>query len=88
MPDLKTDIILGERYRDSQTGIEGVANAVIFFQHGCERVDLEYVKDGEVKGQSFDAPRLVHIDSGKQATTKRKGGPDKSSSGLRNRRRH
>jgi hypothetical protein len=79
----KTDIKLGERYRDTQTGIEGIANAVIFFQYGCERVDLEFVAGGEVKGQSFDAPRLEHVATGKRATTTKTGGPDKASETLR-----
>lgn len=74
----ETDIILGEKYRDEQTGIEGTATAVYFYQHGCERVCLENVnRDGELKEYAFDAPRLVHIATGKQATTTRTGGPAK-----------
>lgn len=81
----KTDIKLGERYRDTQTGVEGTATAIIFFQHGCERVDLEtMIRDGEeIKVYGFDAPRLTHIESGEPVTTTRTGGPDRSSDSLR-----
>lgn len=72
---LKTDVRLGDRYRDPLTGFEGVATAVTFYLHACERVSLEYVKDGKVGYESFDAPRLVHIASGTQPTTTRTGGP-------------
>lgn len=72
---LKTDIILGDRYSDPLTGFEGVATALSFYLHACERVSLEYVKDGTIKYESFDAPRLVHIETGKQPKTKRTGGP-------------
>jgi hypothetical protein len=80
-----SDIKLGERYQDQQTGISGTAVAIIFFQHGCERVDLETVIRGgeEIKAYAFDAPRLVHIESGEKVTTTRTGGPDRSSDSLR-----
>lgn len=71
----ETDIRLGERYRDEQTGIEGVATCVSFYQHGCERVSLEVVRKGEIKTYGFDAPRLKSIVTGQQATTTRTGGP-------------
>lgn len=79
----KTDIKLGERYRDEQTGIEGVATAVIFYQHGCERVDLETVVAGKIESYGFDSPRLTHIETRKKVTTPRTGGPAKESAGLR-----
>jgi hypothetical protein len=71
----KSDSKLGDRYRDPLTGFEGVATGVTFYLHACERITLEFVKDGEIKYESFDAPRLVHVDSGEQPTTKRTGGP-------------
>lgn len=73
----KSDIQLGERYRDTQTGYEGVATAVYFFQHACERVLIETFdpQHKEVKEQAFDAPRLVHVNTNVQATTTRPGGP-------------
>lgn len=72
----RTDIKLGERYRDDQTGIEGVATSIHFYQHACERVTLEYVKpDGELQEVTFDSPRLTSVRTGKTATTTRTGGP-------------
>lgn len=79
----KTDIKLGEKYKDEQTGIEGVATAIVFYQHGCERADLELVVSGEIKTYGFDAPRLTHVETGKVATTARTGGPAKESASLR-----
>lgn len=72
---LKSDVTLGDRYRDPLTGFEGAATSVTFYLHACERVSLEFVKDGEIKYESFDAPRLVHVKSGTQPTTTRTGGP-------------
>lgn len=73
-----TDIVLGEKYRDEQTGIVGIATAVTFHQHACERVLIEYVKDGELKELVFDSPRLVNIETGEKAATEKTGGPDHS----------
>ena len=73
--DFTSDITLGERYRDQLTGFEGFATSLTFYIHACERVTLEFVKDGEIKFDSFDAPRLVHLDSGEVPTTQRTGGP-------------
>lgn len=75
MTRLKTDTRLGDRYRDPLTGFEGVATAVTFYLHACERVTLEFIKDGEIKFESFDAPRLIHVATGEQPTTTRTGGP-------------
>jgi hypothetical protein len=72
----KTDIRLGERYRDDQTGIEGVATSVHFYQHACERVTLEYLNgDRDVQEVTFDAPRLTSVRTGVTAVTTRTGGP-------------
>lgn len=73
----RSDIILGERYRDDQTGIEGTATALYFFQFACERVLLEAVnvKDGNLQEYGFDVPRVTHVASGLTATTTRTGGP-------------
>lgn len=73
----KSDIKLGERYRDDQTGIEGVASSLHFYQYGCERVTLEAVIDKKIEEYSFDAPRLTHIATERRATTDRTGGPEK-----------
>jgi len=52
-------VTLGERYRDTQTGIEGVAVARTEFQFGCERITLEHVGDDKkIEEYVFDAPRL------------------------------
>ena len=72
----KTDIKLGERYRDEQTGIEGVATSVHFYQHACERVTIEYVKpDQTLEELTFDSPRLTSIRTGITAVTTKTGGP-------------
>ncbi|GAS99881.1 Gp075 [Mycolicibacterium canariasense] len=71
----KTDIVLGQQYRDAQTGFTGHATAVYFFQHGCERVQLKALHDGELKEHVFDAPELEHVASGRRATSTRTGGP-------------
>lgn len=72
----KTDIKLGERYIDKQTGIQGVATSVHFYQHACERVCIEFVKpDGELQEVMFDSPRLTSVATGKTATTEKTGGP-------------
>lgn len=73
----KSDIVLGERYRDTQTGLEGIATAIYFYQYGCERVSIETLNESDktISGTAFDAPRLQHVESGKVATVKRTGGP-------------
>lgn len=73
--DYTTDIVLGERYRDKQTGIEGVAVAVHFFQFACERVSIETVVNGKIEDYAFDAPRLTSVETGEQAQSERPGGP-------------
>lgn len=81
----KSDIKLGEKYVDEQTGIQGIATSIYFFQHACERVLLEYVneKDGELKETVFDSPRLTHAKTGEKATTSRPGGPARNGEGRR-----
>jgi hypothetical protein len=70
-----SDIELGKRYRDPQTGIEGVATAISFYQYACERVSLELVVAGKIEEYGFDAPRLVSVETGEKAQTTRTGGP-------------
>lgn len=82
-PKYETDIRLGERYIDKQTGIEGTATAVTFYQFGCERVSLENVTRGEIKDYGFDAPRLTHVATQQTAQTTRTGGPDRGVSNVR-----
>lgn len=78
-----SDIVLGERYRDDQTGIEGTATVVSFYQHGCERVSVEVVHDGEIKEYGFDAPRLTRVATNQRATSDRTGGPARGVSHVR-----
>ena len=75
--EYKSDIILGERYIDKQTGYEGVATSVSFFQHACERVCIETFDKGRqsVIESVFDAPRLTHVRTQKVAKTEKTGGP-------------
>lgn len=70
-----TDIELGKRYRDPQTGVEGTATAVTFYQYACERVMIETVVAGKIEEYGFDAPRLVNLETQKRAKTERTGGP-------------
>jgi hypothetical protein len=63
MSTYTADVVLGERYRDDQTGIEGTATAITFYQHGCERVSIETVVAGKIEEYGFDAPRLTHTDT-------------------------
>ncbi len=72
-----SDIELGERYIDDQTGFEGVATAISFFQYACERISLETydATRREVKIEVFDAPRLTSVKTKQRATTERTGGP-------------
>ena len=74
----ESDIVLGERYREEQTGLTGTATAIYFFMNGCERVCIELLNsDGDLKEYAFDAPRLIHEVTGVQATSKRTGGAAK-----------
>lgn len=53
-------IILGEKYKDERSGIEGYAVALFFHQSKCVEVYLESVtKDREIKRQFFAEARLV-----------------------------
>lgn len=70
-----SDIKIGERYIDPQTGIEGVAVALTFYQYACERAVLEVVVAGKIEEYGFDAPRLKRVDTQEQARAKRPGGP-------------
>jgi len=81
----QSDIVLGEKYVDKQTGLEGVATAIYFFQHGCERVTIETFDtvQKQIREQTFDAPRLTHVASGRTARVTRTGGPDKSVDAIR-----
>lgn len=87
MTTFKTQIKLGEKYRDTQTGFVGVASAVFFFEHGCERVNLKGINfQGEVVEYVFDAPELEHVETAKKIklVTPKPGGPrDRAPMGQR-----
>lgn len=75
----KTDLELGQRYRDKTTGLEGHLVAIHLYEHACERGTLRYVNgQQDVTEATFDAPELVHVKTGKVAETKRTGGPDRA----------
>lgn len=63
MTVFESDIVLGKNYRDKHTGIKGTATGCTFYLNGCERVMLEYVKEKELKYESFDAPRLLELNT-------------------------
>jgi hypothetical protein len=73
--EYKSDIVLGDRYIDKQTGFEGVATSTSFFQHACERIVLETFDTERVIECVFDAPRLTHVETQKVATSTKTGGP-------------
>jgi hypothetical protein len=71
-----SDLKLGERYKDSTTGIAGHLVALHFYEHACERGTLRYVNgQQDVVESSFDAPELVHVETGEVATATMPGGP-------------
>lgn len=72
-----SDIVLGQEYIDKQTGYQGIATSVTFFQHACERVCVESYEASrkQVLEAVFDAPRLTHVLSQKTATVEKTGGP-------------
>lgn len=74
--DYASEVILGEKYLDEQSGIEGVATSVHFYQYACERVTIELMtRDGVLQEATFDSPRLTHCASGKKVSIKKTGGP-------------
>lgn len=77
----KSDLLLGARYRDKGTGIEGNLTSIHFYEHACERGNLRYVdRDGNVQEASFDAPELLRVDVEPPAPVRqqRTGGPSRA----------
>jgi hypothetical protein len=68
------EIVLGEQYRDTLSGIEGVATSQHLYLHGCTRVALQWTKDGEIKDHVFDSPQLERVAPLQQVTSARTGG--------------
>jgi len=71
----RSDIVLGEEYREKSTGLVGKAVAVAFFEHACERVTLRYLHDGDVKEAGFDAPEVEAVKTGRTPAQAKPGGP-------------
>lgn len=74
----KSEVKLGKRYRDTDTGFEGVAGSVTFYQHGCERVVLKGTNlQGELKEYSFDVPEVELVETGERLKVleEKTGGP-------------
>ena len=69
------EVKLGEKYRDSITGWEGVAVGRYEYLHGCVRVGLEGNKDGEPKEFVFDEQRLETLESVPVKSRATAGGP-------------
>lgn len=74
----RSDLILGEDYREKSTGLVGKAVALSFYEHACERVTLRYLHDGDVKEASFDAPEVERVKTGATPVQQRSGGPTRS----------
>lgn len=71
----KSDIVLGEQYREKSTGLVGKAVCIAFFEHACERVTLRYLHDGDVKEASFDAPEVESVKTQRTPVQQKTGGP-------------
>lgn len=56
------NVVLGQTYTDSITGIKGVAVVVYVHITGCDQVCLSFLnKDGEQKYHTVDATRLAEL---------------------------
>lgn len=71
----RSDVVLGEDYREKSTGLVGKAICIAFFEHACERVTLRYLHDGDVKEASFDAPEVERVKTGVTPVQQKSGGP-------------
>ncbi len=80
-------IRLGEKYRDTITGFEGVATSRCEYLYGCVRVTLEGVSvDGKAPEElCFDEQRLVTLTGALPKATATSGGarPTPPRTGLR-----
>jgi hypothetical protein len=74
-------IVLGQTYREEDTGFEGVAQAIYFYRNACERVELErYNKKLGLESLVFDAKRLSLVTPEgikPLADSKAPGGPER-----------
>lgn len=75
----ETELKLGDRYKDSTTGIDGHLVAIHFYEHACVRGTLRYVDSmGNPQEVSFDAPEMVHVETDKPITADKPGGPKRA----------
>lgn len=58
MATYTTVIELDRTYRDRDTQFEGVATAIAFYRHQCERVQLRAIVSNVPADHWFDAPQL------------------------------
>lgn len=75
-------INLGDRVKDSISGLSGVAVGITQYMYGCRHVCVrpEEVKDGKpIEGTWFDEPQLVVVD---RAAIVRAGGDDNGGPSL------
>lgn len=56
--EYKSSIELGRRYRDRDTGFEGVASSLTFYRNAEERVQLRALVSNAPVDHSFDAAQL------------------------------
>lgn len=54
-------IELGKKYTDKIHGFTGVATCHQKHLTGCDRIYLEFIKDGEIKGSWFDITQLKNV---------------------------
>jgi hypothetical protein len=77
----RTEIEFDKKYRDKNTGFEGTATQMYFYQHGCERVLLKGMNtQGEIVEYVFDAPELEDAATkrGIKLLDRKTGGPHDS----------
>lgn len=89
MTSYRSQIVLGQQYQDKQTKFIGHATAVVFYQHGCERVTLKGMNgQGEIVEYGFDSPEVELIREGRlpkavELIRKKPGGPHGSAPATR-----
>jgi hypothetical protein len=71
----ESDIVLGQEYQHTRTGIKGFATAIYFFENACERVCLQYTHEGKLVESTFDSVELKNVETEVQAESPKKGGP-------------
>lgn len=62
--DRSKPINLGAKYRDSLTGLEGVAVARVEYLTGCVQIGLTFLKDGVPHTEYLDDMRLTDVPLG------------------------